>query len=127
MTKIAVFAMIVLASLVTSYPSYAEGLTGNTSNGQVLFTQLCGVCHSLTENKMGPNLSGVYGRKAGTAANFNYSKAVQSSGLTWDAGTLDQWLTGPQKFISGARMTLNVNDAQKRADIIAYLKSVSKK
>jgi cytochrome c len=105
--------------------AYADALLGDSAHGQELFEHHCVACHSLTTNRVGPVLGGVYGRKAGTATAFNYSTAVQSSNIIWDASTLDQWLTSPQKLVPGQRMNFSISDGQKRADIIAYLKTTS--
>jgi len=100
---------------------------GNAESGKSLFQSHCMACHSLTANRVGPMLSGVYGRKAGSAPDFNYSTAVKSSGITWNEATLDQWLSSPQKLIPGQKMNISISDPQKRADIIAYLKTLSDK
>ena len=66
----------------------------DAEKGKVLFLQ-CRACHSLEAggaNKVGPNLHGFLGRKAGLAAGFSYSEAVSQSGVVWSAETLDQWL-----------------------------------
>lgn len=123
--KNTVVAVIVLAILLGSKIVSAETLVGDSSNGESLFSHHCGACHSLTTNRVGPVLEGVFGRKAGTIGGFNYSKAVQSSNVIWNTDTLDQWLSGPQKLIPGQKMNFNISDPQKRADIIAYLKTVS--
>ena len=64
---------------------------------------------------------GVVGRRAGTVKGYAYSPALKASGLTWTQDQLDRWLTNPQTLVPGARMFFSVSDAQKRADIIAYL------
>ena len=56
---------------------------------------------------------------------FNYSKAVKSSGVVWSEETLDKWLTNPQAFIPGQRMNFKVADPADRADLIAYLKTLT--
>jgi cytochrome c len=65
---------------------------------------------------------GVVGRRAGTVAGYVYSKALRNSGLTWDEPTLDRWLTDPGALVPGTKMFYNVQSAQDRADIIAFLK-----
>lgn len=119
------FVLAAAFALIFSGSAQAAS-AGDASAGESAFKSTCGVCHSLTTNKIGPNLSGVYGRKAGAAEGFNYSPAMKSSTVVWNDDTLDQWLAGPQKFIPGQRMTLSVADEQKRANIIAYLKSLAK-
>lgn len=125
MTKLKLFSFVSIIILLTGAVAYADGETGDASHGESLFDHQCTACHSLTANRVGPILSGVYGRKAGTVPDFNYSKAVQSSNVTWDSTSLEKWLTNPRDFIPGQRMNFNISDPQKRADIIAYLKTIS--
>ena len=93
--------------------------------GKVLFLQ-CRACHSLEAggaNKVGPNLHGFLGRKAGLAAGFSYSEAVSQSGVVWSAETLDQWLARPSDFLPGNRMVfVGIRKPEDRANLIAYLK-----
>ena len=117
--------LVTLTILLLSTSSHAQSLTGDSDHGESLFERQCGACHSLTANRVGPILSGVYNRKAGTVPSFTYSNAVKSSNVAWDSVSLDKWLTNPRDFIPGQRMNFNISDPQKRADIIAYLKKES--
>lgn len=89
----------------------------------------CVACHSVTPDgasSIGPNLYGVVGRAAGSLAGFDYSDAMAGSGLTWDSGELDEFLTNPSAKVPGTRMVAGaVNDADDRAAIIAYLATLS--
>jgi cytochrome c len=78
-------------------------------------------------HRTGPSLDHVWGRKAGTAQGFDrYSGALKSSGITWNAQTLDQWLTNPATLVPGNVMGFpGVANQAVRQDIIAYLKAVS--
>jgi cytochrome c len=86
----------------------------------------CAVCHSTDgTNATGPTLKGVFGRQSGTVSGFRYSRAMRGAGVTWDAKTLDQYLSSPQEFIAGNVMPFSgVSDAGERASIIAYLRSL---
>jgi cytochrome c len=95
-----------------------------TSDGQSLFEKRCSGCHSLDHDKEGPRLGGVYGRTAGSVASFNYSDALKSSHITWDADTLEKWLAGPDKFVPESDMAFHVESATERSAIIAYLKEM---
>jgi cytochrome c len=99
----------------------------DAAHGQELYDSRCGGCHSLDANRVGPAHRGVYGRKAGSAANFSYSTAVRSSTVVWQEKTLDAWLTNPQGLIPGQRMNFRVALPEDRADIIAYLRQQSGK
>lgn len=94
-------------------------------NGGVIYKAKCGSCHSISVNKIGPAHKGIFGRKAGLAAGYNYSAALKSSNITWNDKNLDLWLQGPQKMVKGSKMFLSVPNAAERAAIIAYLKSPS--
>jgi cytochrome c len=77
------------------------------------------------QNKVGPHLSGVFGRTAGTIAGARYSKAMTASGMTWDEQTLDAFLTEPTKALPGTTMSVRLPNPQDRADVIAYLKTLA--
>jgi cytochrome c len=118
---------IVLASAGTlSVPltAYAEG---DAAAGEKIFAH-CAPCHSTKpgENKFGPSLAGVVGRKSGTEPGFNYSPALKAQNVTWDEANLDAWLQGPGKFVHGTKMIYSVPDEKDRQDVIAYLKTLSK-
>jgi cytochrome c len=70
--------------------------------------QKCKICHSLDKggpNRVGPNLFGVFGRKAGTFVGFAYSDAMKNSGIVWDDDTLDKFLRDPKESLPGNRMS----------------------
>jgi cytochrome c len=95
--------------------------------GRKLFNE-CAVCHTAKQgdaNRVGPNLFGIVGAKAGQVDGFAYSKAMQDSGIVWTEETLNAYLENPQTFMRGNRMAYaGQRDAQKRADIIAYMKTL---
>jgi cytochrome c len=99
--------------------------TGDLANGQRKFA-LCRSCHTITEggpNLTGPNLHGVFGRKAGAGADYSYSDVVKAAGFIWDAEHLDKWLADPRGFMPGTKMTFaGLKDPKDRIDLIAYLK-----
>jgi cytochrome c len=115
----ALIAVIVVAS--------AARAEGDAARGAELYDSRCTGCHSLDANRVGPMHRGVYGRKAGSVGDFNYSPAVKKSSVVWADDTLNKWLTNPQDVIPGQRMNFRVNTAQDRADIIAFLKKESGK
>jgi cytochrome c2 len=76
-------------------------------------------------NGIGPSLAGIYGDRAATVPGYDFSDAMKSSGLTWNQGTLDRYLTDPRGVVPGTKMAFGgVKDAAKRQDIINYLKSL---
>ncbi|HVK42690.1 MAG TPA: cytochrome c family protein [Phenylobacterium sp.] len=109
----------VLASLPAPYN------TADIDNGKAKFA-MCRSCHTIVEggaNLTGPNLHGVFGRKAGALENYKYSDAVKNAGFVWDAEHLDKWLAEPRTFLPGTKMTFAGLKAEKdRIDLIAFLK-----
>jgi cytochrome c len=130
-SRILIFvAMAWLAAAVSSFPhlSRAEGaISGNSETGKQLFEKRCTGCHSLDKNKEGPRLRGVYGRKAGTVADFSYSDELKASQIMWDEQSLDRWLINPDAMVSNSDMAFHVSDPQERADIIQFLRVSSAK
>ncbi|MGE5539353.1 MAG: c-type cytochrome [Gemmatimonas sp.] len=98
---------------------------GDPDQGAAKYERACTGCHSLDANRVGPAHRGVFGRKAGSAPGYAYSKALKSSSIVWNEETLDRWLTNPQALVPGTRMAFRVSDAETRADIIAFLKRES--
>ena len=117
--------MLVSAGMLTKpLPACAKG---DAAAGEELFAH-CAPCHSNKpgENKFGPSLAGVFGRKSGTEPGYNYSPAMKGANVTWDEKTLDEYLQGPGKFVRGTKMVYLVPDEKDRQDVIAYLKTLSK-
>jgi cytochrome c len=100
-------------------------LAQSVDAGKQVFAQ-CSPCHSIDgSNGVGPSLSGVVGRKAGSVAGFRYSRAMKSSNTTWDDKSLDAYIADPQKAIPGNLMPFaGIADAKQRADLIAYLQTL---
>ena len=111
------------AKLLAALP--APYNTADLLNGQRQ-SALCRSCHTLTDggpDLTGPNLHGVFGRKAGSKPGYAYSAAIKAAGFDWNAGKLDQWLADPKGFMPGTKMTfLGIRDAKDRVDLIAFLK-----
>ncbi len=102
-------------------------LTGDAAAGKLVFAQ-CRTCHVTDEgvNRTGPSLHNIVGREAGSVEGFNYSPANANSGITWTEEKMFQYLEDPQRVIPKTKMIFaGLPEAQKRADIIAYLKDPS--
>lgn len=95
-------------------------------NGKHKFAQ-CRSCHTTAQggpNMTGPNLWGVFGRKAASLPDFSYSDGLKAAGWTWDAAELDKWISDPRGDVHGTKMTFfGIKDPKDRVDVIAYLKS----
>ena len=100
---------------------------GDASRGRALFEKRCVGCHSLTANHEGPRLQGVFGRAAGSVADYAYSPSLKQAHVTWDEATLDKWLTDPDAYIPGNNMDFLISEPQERKDLIAFLRKNSGK
>ncbi len=101
----------------------AEDVSPEAQTGEHLFHERCALCHAVggaDGGGQGPNLAGVVGRKAG-ATDFSYSRALRTSGLTWDPDGLDHYLTDPHAAVPGTTMPVKVRSAEDRTALIAYL------
>lgn len=117
---VAGLAVALIAVTVAFAEPVPVQLQGDAARGKTLY-QGCTSCHSLDDNDVGPKHRGVVGRKAGSIPDYTYSAALKTSGLTWDAASLDRWLTNPQALVPGTKMFFQLADPQNRADVIAYL------
>jgi cytochrome c len=115
-------AQRLLADLPPAYRS------ADLANGKLHFS-LCRACHTLiagAPDTVGPNLHGVFGRRAGSKGDYSYSDALKAAGFTWDAARLDRWLQAPQSYLPGTKMSfVGIKDAKDRSDLIAYLRVAS--
>ncbi|WP_424194537.1 c-type cytochrome [Ampullimonas aquatilis] len=100
---------------------------GDSARGLQLYGQYCQACHSVEYNGIGPMHRGVFGRKAGGVSGFKYSNALKNADVIWSAKTLDIWLADPEKYLPGQKMGVQVPDAKDRADLIAYLQTLTGK
>lgn len=126
--RIAVLGLAVLLTL--GAPAFAE--EGNVDEGREVFKFRCWNCHMSPEGTLpehpeetttpGPTMVGVIGRTAGTVDGYDYSDAMQASGVVWTESTLTSWLTEPRAFIPFNGMPfIGLKRPGEMEDIIAYL------
>lgn len=101
-------------------------------NGERQFKRKCSICHTLTEGsarKAGPSLFGIFGRRAGTVADYSYSETLNGSEIVWSAETIDALFDiGPDHYIPGTKMPMQrIVEQSDRDDLIAYLRDVTAK
>ncbi|MBB4857647.1 cytochrome c [Novosphingobium chloroacetimidivorans] len=87
---------------------------------------VCASCHAVVpgQNRIGPSLAGVYGRKAASMPGYAYSPALKNAGIVWDDAALDRWLQGPVQMVPGTKMVIGLSDPQGRKSVIEYLKTL---
>jgi len=119
MRQLAASATLVVLSLASSQVLADDA-------GKVLFTERCGVCHTVATAKSGfaaPSLKGVYERKIASLTDFSYSTALKSKEGKWTDANLETWLSGPGKFAPGTKMFIAPPAPADRAAIISFLKT----
>jgi cytochrome c len=98
------------------------------ADGQTLFNNACRTCHSTKpgDNRLGPTLAGVVGRKAGTAPGYSFSPSLAQSGITWDKATLDRFIEDPDKMAPGNKMKPynGLTVAEDRSAIVEHLQNL---
>jgi cytochrome c len=127
------FAVAAAALCIGAFAGPVAAQEGNVEEGAEVFKK-CRACHDVgpvAKNKVGPLLNDIVGRKAGTIEGFDYSKANKdggAKGLAWTEDVLLKYLENPLAFMPGTKMAfVGLKDVQDRKDLIAYLKTFSKK
>ena len=117
MRKKSCFLLVALLGL-----PLASLAAGDPKRGEQIYSR-CAACHSLDYNRTGPKHCDLFGRKAGSAPDFQYSAAMRRSKIVWNEKTLDAFLANPMKYVPGTAMGYaGIEDEQERVDLIAYLK-----
>jgi cytochrome c len=117
-------AILLLGLVSAARPGFAA----DPAAGKAVFNR-CRICHTVEaggRNGAGPNLHGLFGRKAGTVERFAYSDAMKNSGVVWDQATLEHYLRGPKQFIPGTKMAFpGIASDKEVADLLAYLRDAT--
>lgn len=124
----------VLALTLGAMAAGGSAMAQDAANGETVFKK-CRACHLVgpdAKHTVGPQLNNLIGRKAGSIADFaSYSdqmKELGTKGLVWDDASLDKYLTNPKDLVPNGKMAFpGLSDKEDRADVIAYLKTFSKK
>lgn len=99
--------------------------------GQRVFNQ-CRACHTVDQggrNGVGPNLYGIFGRRAGSIEGFRYSAGMKTkaeAGLTWEEATLRAYIADPKAVVPGGSMSyVGLRNESQVNDLIAYLRQAT--
>jgi cytochrome c len=128
-SSILAMALSGMAYLLLSSSASSQTPTqgADAAAGQQMFNNACRTCHTVREgdNRQGPNLHRIIGRKAGSLPGYGYSSAMKEAGFAWDADKLDRFMATPDAVVSGNTMKpySGLASADDRAKIIAYLQS----
>ena len=125
------FALSLAALLAISADALGQDTAAKSvgADSQLVFNNVCRTCHTLREgdNRLGPNLHNIIGRKAGSVPDYGYSSAMKDADLTWDRTTLDHFIANPDQVVPGNRMKPygGLTSAEERAKIIDFLEANS--
>ncbi len=147
-TRVVFFSATIISAIALFAPragfAAGEGSGGDATKGEQIFKQ-CMTCHRIgpdAKNMVGPVLTGVIGRQAGTAPGFTYSdlnKRSGENGLVWNEDLIFQYLPDPNAFLKkfvtdkgkadlatgSTKMAFKLANEQQRKDVIAYIKTFS--
>lgn len=130
-------AAAALATIATTHAACAgvssdaaEKIAQSNPQGMVAFNDHCRECHSYlpNDNRLGPSLWGVVGRKAGSEPGFAYSDSLKNTDFSWTPTVLAQWITNPNAVVSGNNMGSlfsGLEDAAARTQIVSFLQTIS--
>jgi cytochrome c len=107
-------------------PPMPDLAPGNAKKGAKLFKAKCSQCHTIEKggaSTQGPNLHGLFGKKAGTHPGYSYSPSQMQSGIVWSPAHLLEYLKKPTDYVPGTKMIfLGLKKDKERADLLEYFK-----
>lgn len=119
----ALSAMAFMLASPSALPQVSQGT--EDSSGQQAFNNACRTCHMVREgdNRLGPNLHKIVGRKAGTLPNYGFSSAMKEAGFVWDEEKLDRFMANPDEVVPGNSMKPygGLSSSDEREKIIGFL------
>jgi cytochrome c len=120
---LALSGMAYVLSSPSALPQASQGTEG--VSGQQAFNNACRTCHMVREgdNRLGPNLHKVVGRKAGSLPDYAFSSAMKEAGFVWDEEKLDRFIANPDEVVPGNSMKPygGLTSGDDRKKIIAFL------
>src|ERR1700732_3089677 len=120
MKKLTLSALVVIASSAAASSALAQ----DAAAGKTAFNK-CMACHAIGEgaqNKVGPQLNGLDGRKSGTAPDYSYSNANKDSGITWNEAQFKEYIKEPKTKIPGTKMSFaGIKNEKEAGDLWAFI------
>jgi len=125
MTRGRTFWLLLIGAAAFSVAGSVAASAQDIAAGEETFN-VCRACHEIgadAKNSIGPVLTGVFGRKAGTFPGYAYSDANRNSGLTWDEATLTEYLKNPRAKVPGTKMIFaGLRKDDDIVNVVAFLK-----
>jgi cytochrome c len=131
MPRTAISALVCITFLMllgsSALPQEPGRKGADTESGQLTFNNACRTCHTTKEgdNRLGPNLHNIIGRKAGSLPNYGYSSAMKGADFVWDKEKLDRFIAKPDEVVPGNNMKPygGITSSEDRAKVIVFLES----
>jgi cytochrome c len=115
-----------LLACVLGVQAPLSSAAGDIAAGKVAFAR-CASCHQVgpsARGGFGPQLNGIFGRRAASTADYRYSPAMKDSGIVWSDKTLAAFLGAPRAVVPGTKMRFwGISDEKQIADLLAYLRT----
>ena len=119
----ALSGMACMLASPSALPQASQGTEDGA--GQQAFNNACRTCHMVKEgdNRLGPNLHKIVGRKAGSLPGYGFSSAMKEAGFVWDEEKLDRFIANPDEVVPGNSMKPygGLSSSDDRKKIIAFL------
>ncbi len=126
---IPVVAALAVNLPVIAVPQEAVGKDADATSGQQVFNNACRTCHTTKEgdNRLGPHLKKIIGRRAGSLLDYGYSSAMKGADFIWDEEKLDRFIANPDEMVPGNNMKPygGLASPDSRAKVIAFLQSLT--
>jgi cytochrome c len=122
--RLAISSLLLVATqcaMAQLSPANNTASAGSAIKGKEIYSARCSACHSVDDNRVGPMHLGVFGRKAGSVKNYQYSAALSKSKVVWGRDNLLAWLKNPEAVIPGQSMGYSLDITEDRNDVVAYL------
>jgi cytochrome c len=128
-SRLSMFGVALSLAAIATPTDAAPADDALLKRGQILSLR-CSSCHEYAAgkpHKVGPNLHGFFGRKAGAAAGYDFSPAMHASPKIWTDATLDQWLEKPSAVIPGTKMAfVGLAKPEDRKALTAWLRKATR-
>jgi len=127
-TYIVIAAAIAAGAGAAILAEAESAVAQDSAAGKASFAK-CQACHAVgqgAKNKLGPELNGLAGRKAGAAAGYQYSPALKNAGFAWDQSSFSDFMQNPRTKVPGNKMAFaGLKDKGEIASLWAYLQQLN--